>query len=83
MEAGEAKHIFSHKEWHMIGYNIRVDELSKAEETAKSLGMIFADKTEIEEKYPLPSAYAAYARYLHIKQGADAVKNRENKNSTE
>lgn len=52
----EAKHIFSHVEWHMIGYEVRVDELEKncSEE------MIFARKSEIEEKYPIPSAFEAY-----------------------
>ncbi len=28
---GEAKHIFSHKEWHMVGYAIKVDELERPE----------------------------------------------------
>lgn len=52
----EAKHIFSHVEWHMIGYEVRVDELEKncSEE------MFFARKSEIEEKYPIPSAFEAY-----------------------
>jgi len=35
---------------------------------------IFAEKEEIEKKYPLPSAYASYARYLDITQGADVFR---------
>lgn len=66
--AGEAKHIFSHKEWHMVGYAIQVDELSETEKAAKDRGFVFADKIEIEERYPLPSAYAAYMKYLQIKR---------------
>ena len=54
MEA--AKHIFSHVEWHMTGYEIVVDELEKncSEE------MIFAAKDEIQKKYSIPSAFEAY-----------------------
>lgn len=53
-----AKHIFSHVEWHMIGYEILVDELEKncTEE------MIFADKGEIEKKYSIPSAFVVYLK---------------------
>lgn len=74
-EIGEAKHIFTHKEWHMTGYCVRTDELADWREAAKKADFIFVEKEEIEKKYPLPSAYAAYARYLDLKQGADALKN--------
>jgi len=73
-EIGEAKHIFTHKEWHMAGYLIRTDELASQTEAAERAGFIFAEKEEIEKNYPLPSAYAAYARYLDIAQGADVFK---------
>ncbi len=71
---GEAKHIFTHKEWHMAGYLIRTDELTSQTEAAERAGFIFAEKEEIEKDYPLPSAYAAYAKYLDITQGADVFK---------
>ena len=53
---GAAKHIFSHVEWHMTGYEVVVDELEKncSEE------MIFAAKDEIQKKYSIPSAFEAY-----------------------
>lgn len=54
-----AKHIFSHIEWHMIGYEVRVDELEKN----CSEKMIFAKKQELEDIYPLPSAFEAYKKY--------------------
>ncbi len=55
-ELGNARHIFSHVEWEMTGYRIRVDELEKncKEE------MLFAGKDEIETVYPIPSAFEAY-----------------------
>jgi adenine-specific DNA glycosylase len=55
----DSKHIFTHKEWHMIGYNIRVDELEKK---SKSNRMIFVEKGEAKEKYAIPSAYRAYLK---------------------
>ena len=58
---GDAKHIFSHIEWHMKGYLVKVDELEKA---CKE-DFIFAASDEIEEKYPVPSAFAKYQEYLY------------------
>lgn len=66
---GEAKHIFSHKEWHMKGYAVRVDELERPSEKEFSADWIFIDKKEARGNYPIPSAYAAYAEYLDIKLG--------------
>ena len=61
---GSAKHIFSHVEWHMIGYEVVVDELER--QMKKSGGeegeadVIFAGLKELEEKYHMPSAFEAY-----------------------
>ena len=67
----DAKHIFTHKEWHMWGYGVWMDQLSSYEEAAKREGLIFVDKKEMEQHYPIPSAYAAYTRYLNVLQGAE------------
>ncbi len=62
-----AKHIFSHKEWHMKGFLVKVDELMPFE--GEMGGLLFADTKETEEKYPIPSAFAAYTKYVNIKLG--------------
>ena len=51
-----AKHIFSHIEWHMTAYEVIVDELEKncKEE------MIFAHPEEIQKEYSMPSAFSAW-----------------------
>ncbi len=67
-----SKHIFSHKEWHMKGYVIRVDELMPVNGEAK--GLLFVEPKETEEKYPIPSAFAAYTKYLNIKLGNEKFK---------
>lgn len=54
---GEAKHIFSHVEWRMIGYRIRVASL----ETKKQRDMIFVNKVDTAEQYAIPAAFRAYA----------------------
>ena len=51
-----AKHIFSHVEWQMKGYEIQVDELEKN----CSKEMIFAKEEVLKEKYSIPSAFEAY-----------------------
>ena len=55
----KAKHIFSHVEWHMTGYEVWVDELEKDRS-----GMLYVDIKEAKEKYPIPAAFAAYIKYM-------------------
>lgn len=57
----EAKHIFSHITWDMIGYEIRIDRVSG--EKGES-GLIFADRDALIKKYALPSAFSAYEKEL-------------------
>lgn len=63
---GNAKHIFSHVEWHMTGYEIMVDELelsmgnTDADGQDIRQGVIFADVKELKEHYPMPAAFEAY-----------------------
>ncbi len=52
----QAKHVFTHVEWHMIGYEVLVDELEKTNEKR----FLFIRPDEIRQKYPVPSAFAAY-----------------------
>lgn len=69
-----AKHIFSHKEWHMIAYQVQVDELAKKGKQLEQENWIFVESKEAEEKYPLPSAFATYTKCLNIVQGSDMIK---------
>lgn len=60
----DSKHIFTHKEWHMTGYAVRVEELE-----GESRGMLFVDRTEAERDYPIPAAFGAYAKHMNIMLG--------------
>ena len=66
-----AKHVFTHKEWHMKGYMIRVDELEHRMPAGDIKDWLFVEPWETEERYPIPSAFAAYTKYLSIKLGKE------------
>lgn len=65
----EAKHIFTHREWHMKGYMVRVDELEPKGTGEQSADWIYIDPGEMERKYPIPSAFRAYTKYLGMRTG--------------
>jgi A/G-specific adenine glycosylase/sugar fermentation stimulation protein len=68
----DAKHIFTHIEWRMKGYMVRVDELApkRTQAPLQDAGSwIYVDPEETKKKYPIPSAFTAYARYLGIRPG--------------
>jgi A/G-specific adenine glycosylase len=55
---GEAKHVFSHLVWSMVGYSVRLKE--KPNEPS----FVYADKKEIQSRYPLPTAYSFYKKKI-------------------
>lgn len=60
----EAKHIFSHIEWQMVGYAVQIDETEQSYQD-----MLFVDPVETEEKYPIPAAFSRYTAYMNIRLG--------------
>ena len=63
-----AKHVFTHREWHMTGYLIRVDELA-AKGTGQELqGFVFVEPEQTQTEYPIPSAFSAYAEYVEMRR---------------
>ena len=61
-QIGEAKHIFTHIEWHMIGYHIKLKEISN--QLTETNSFEWADKEEILDKYSIPNAFSAYAKMI-------------------
>lgn len=55
-----SRHIFSHIEWRMTAYRIRVSSLEPPGEG----DLIFVEKKQSERNYAIPSAFRAYLRYL-------------------
>ncbi len=68
----DSKHVFTHIEWHMIGYAVRVDEL---ELMVADRSLLFVRPEETQERYPIPSAFGAYAQYLNIRTGKENIEN--------
>lgn len=64
MPLEEAKHIFSHVEWHMKGYMVWIDELEQEDSN-----FLFVEVETSERNYPIPAAFGAYTRYMNIKLG--------------
>lgn len=62
----EARHIFSHVEWRMRGYEIELADVPETsdgdEEGCREL--LFIEKAELQERYAVPSAFAAYMKLL-------------------
>lgn len=65
-ELPPAKHVFTHKEWHMIGYLVRVDELANMEAEKTEQAFVFVEPEETKSAYPIPSAFAAYAAQVEM-----------------
>lgn len=67
----DGKHIFSHVEWQMIGYRIRMDELEKSSKSE----MLFIHPEEIQAEYPIPAAFETYVKYVDVKIGQEKFEN--------
>ena len=68
-QLSDAKHIFSHVEWHMKGYFVKVDELEKTNRK----GFLFIHPREIQKEYPIPSAFENYMSWVQMKLVCDRI----------
>ena len=72
----------------MIGYVIKVEELEQTAKFEKLEGRqdldeksgifkncFFVEPVEMEEKYPIPTAFQRYTKYINISLGNDKFKN--------
>ncbi|MBR6230076.1 MAG: A/G-specific adenine glycosylase [Eubacterium sp.] len=53
----KARHIFSHREWDMVGYEMELPPRDM-------VGMVWASPQDLEEKFALPTAFSAFVRHL-------------------
>ena len=58
----DSKHIFTHVEWHMIAYRVRITP--EFDGWRGGDGMLLISNTDLHEKYAVPSAFSAYTKYL-------------------
>ena len=58
----DAKHIFTHVEWHMWAYSVRITPEFDGLHGAS--GMLLVQNGDLHENYAIPSAFSAYTKYL-------------------
>ena len=61
-ELGSARHIFTHKEWEMLGYEVECGEFPLCEELREEIELF--TKEEIELNLSIPSAFSYYKNFL-------------------
>ena len=67
---GVAKHVFSHVQWDMVGYRVKIlcENNGNTEELLENISenehFFMVDKTALKEEYSVPSAFGAYIRLL-------------------
>lgn len=63
---GKGKHIFSHVEWHMLGYLVHLKKLPK-----ELSGFVLSTVQDIQEKYSIPSAFSYYLEEIRNRSEMD------------
>ena len=58
----DAKHIFTHIEWHMIAYDVQITP--EFDGLHGRSGMLLVPNRELHQSYAIPSAFGAYVKYL-------------------
>ena len=57
-----SKHIFTHIEWHMIAYDVRITP--EFDGLHGRSGMLLVPNRDLHQNYAIPSAFGAYVKYL-------------------
>lgn len=71
-----AKHIFSHVEWHMIGYMVSVANMEVPEAESMHRDWLLVETEAVKEHFAIPSAFGAYVSYMNIPLGGQKCKNK-------
>ena len=74
---GKAKHIFTHIEWHMIGYEITVGDTTLSVGSSLTVNgreYVMADTQTLADQYAVPSAYAKYLARFQVEKGSGRIK---------
>ena len=58
----DSKHIFTHIEWHMIAYTVRIAPEFDGWQGGE--GMLLVKNEDLHASYAIPSAFSAYTKYL-------------------
>lgn len=56
---GTHHHIFSHREWDMVGFQIECEKVNESE-------WVWAEREKLEEIYPIPGPYAPFKKKIQL-----------------
>lgn len=59
---GVAKHVFSHVEWHMKGFYVKLERAFERQKLSPNV--IFVSRDELSQKYALPTAFRYYLKQI-------------------
>lgn len=59
---GTAKHVFSHVEWHMKGFYVKLERAFERQKLSPNV--IFVSRDELSQKYALPTAFRYYLKQI-------------------
>ncbi len=63
-EIKSGKHIFSHVEWQMSGWEVRTEKrLTEYRKQLEDQGYLIVTKDEIRDQYPVPGAFSSWKEY--------------------
>ncbi len=69
----DAKHIFSHVEWHMKGYVVFLSNREFLDLATEKQDWLFVEVEDTKENYAIPSAFSKYTKYLNLVLGKEAI----------
>ena len=69
----EAKHIFTHIEWHMTGYLVLVEDIDERRMDAAG-GWIAVTPDQTQDAYPVPSAFSAFSTDMNVQFGYERIR---------
>ena len=58
----DAKHIFTHVEWHMVAYSVRITSEFDGLDLPQELKLV--ENQRLHAEFAIPSAFSAYVKYL-------------------
>lgn len=73
-ELPEAKHIFSHIEWHMKGYMVQVADVESYHVTAEGplpSDYLLVELSQVQKEFAIPTAFEKYTEFVSLSHGPE------------
>lgn len=67
LKASDGVHVFSHVEWHMTGWQVRIPDLLSYRNRLEEMGCLVVEKEKIHDGYAIPKAFSSWKEYWEVK----------------